>query len=63
MTTSKNSERKHLMIKDANEQLAELKAQLQEVHTVHTTYKEKASKVLQVNPLLNIVSPKILILL
>ena len=49
------------MITDANEQLAELKAQLQEVHTVHTTYKEKASKVLQVNPLLIIVSQKIII--
>ena len=56
MTISKNSERKHLMITDANEQLAELKAQLQEVHTVHTTYKEKASKVLQVNPFLIISS-------
>ena len=44
------------MIKDANEQLTELKTQLQEAHTDHTMYKEKAAKVLQVNPLLLIVS-------
>ena len=62
MSASKNLEGQHLMIKDANEQLAELKAQLQEVHTVHTTYKEKASKVLQVNLLLIILSLIIMIL-
>ena len=62
MSASKNLEGQHLMIKDANEQLAELKAQLQEVHTVHTTYKEKASKVLQVNPFLIISSQIIMIL-
>ena len=56
MSASKNLEGQHLMINDANEQLAELKAQLQEVNTAHTMYKEKASKVLQVNPLLIIVS-------
>ena len=55
-TVNKNLEVQNLMIKDANEQLAELKTQLQEVHTDHAMYKEKATKVLQVNPLLLIVS-------
>ena len=55
-TANKNLEGQNLMIKNTNEQLTELKSQLQEVHTEHTMYKEKAAKVLQVNPLLLIVS-------
>ena len=55
-TANKHLEGQNLMMKDANEQLTELKTQLQEAHTDHTMYKEKATKVLQVNPLLLIVS-------
>ena len=55
-TANKNLEGQNLMQKNTNEQLTELKSQLQEVHTEHTMYKEKAAKVLQVNPLLLIVS-------
>ena len=55
-TANKNLEGQNLMIKNTNEQLTELKSQLQEVHTEHMMYKEKAAKVLQVNPLLLIVS-------